>query len=69
MSENTCWLIVVGVVAILIVAMVLICSQYDYMTKRMAMENGYQQSTIQGREGVYWIKSGRVLNEKVEVMK
>lgn len=66
MSENTSWLIFVGVVAIGIVSLVLISSQYDYMTKRMAMENGYEQATIQGREGVYWIKSGRVLNEKVE---
>lgn len=66
MSENASWLIVIAVVAVGIVSLVLISSQYDYMTKRMAMENGYEQSTIQGREGVYWIKSGRVMNEKSE---
>ncbi len=60
MSEDNKTCLIIGLSLTLIVLIVAVANVWYYSDlNRSAMENGYEQRTIPGQDGVYWIKSAK----------
>jgi len=66
MSETKAVALVIVAFLAFALAMCAILSIEAVLKAKYAMENGYSQQTLPGTHGTYWVKDGRVMNEKSE---
>lgn len=64
MKDETCVLIgvlgVAALVAITIISVAWLCNWSYERVEIEAMKSGYEQRTLPGLSGVYWVKAGKV---------
>lgn len=51
--------LIVGVFGLTV--MVTSSQYFEYLKNCEALKNGYSQQTVQGEQGVYWVKNGEVM--------
>lgn len=60
MSEDNKTAVIFCLATIIAIAVIAFSSAWYYANlNRLAMENGYEQQTIPGQIGVYWLKSDK----------
>lgn len=64
MSDNNAFVLCAAMVVGAILSLAMASMYYRHVERRTAMENGYIQQTLPGKEGVYWVKDGKPMSEK-----
>ena len=55
-NEQSFWLCIVFMICVTVIVILgSVCSYYTSVAEK-AIENGYEQGTVKGEQGTYWIK-------------
>ncbi len=56
------WVLLISVICATIIALSAMGIYWSIQYTEIAMKHGYSQQAIYGKEGVYWVKNGEILD-------